>query len=73
MFKKFRFYKNLLAEMIETLCTICLFLESEGRRYHNYYTVHMRDHFTELKYYSMKLRGMPTYEDEESRSKRISF
>ena len=34
MKKKIRFYKALLIEIIETLCTICLYLESDGRYSH---------------------------------------
>lgn len=73
MFKKIKFYKNLLIELIETLATICLYLESDGIRMHNRITPFMKSHFDELKYYSAKLRGKPEYENEEPRSKRISF
>lgn len=57
MIKKFRFYKGLLIEIIETLCYICLYFETEGRRSHNPMSVHMRSHFDELKKYSAKMRG----------------
>ena len=55
--KKIRFYKALLVEIIETLCSICLFLETDGRLSHNPHWVFMRDHFTQLKNYSKELRG----------------
>lgn len=56
MFKKIKFYKRLLVEIIETLCTICLYLEIEGRRSHNNMAVHMRGHFDKLKEFSEELR-----------------
>lgn len=56
MFKKIKFYKKLLVEIIETLCSICLYLDSQGRREHNSNAEHMRDHFTVLKGYSKELR-----------------
>nr|DAF82261.1 MAG TPA: hypothetical protein [Caudoviricetes sp.] len=49
--------KRMRIEVIETLCTICLYLESEGRYRHNHYAVHMRSHFDELKHISCDLRG----------------
>lgn len=57
MFKKIKFYKNLLVEIIETLCTICLYLESQGKREHNQNSYFMKDHFMRLKDFSKKLRG----------------
>ena len=66
MRKKLKFYKALLAEIIETLCTICLYLESEGRYMHsNEASRHMRGHFIALKGFSEDLRG----EKEEMRWK----
>ena len=56
MRKKIRFYKALLAEVIEALCSICLYLERDGHFSHNYASTHMRDHFTVLKKYSEELR-----------------
>ena len=56
MKKKIRFYKTLLVEIIETLCTICLYLEREGRNTHNEALRHMRGHFTVLKDFSEDLR-----------------
>ena len=56
MKKKIRFYKALLIELIETLCTICLYLEMDGRYTHNKMSMHMNSHFTELKKFSDDLR-----------------
>ena len=56
MIKKIRFYKALLVEIIETLCTICLYLERDGRYTHNEESRHMRGHFTILKDFSEDLR-----------------
>jgi len=52
MIKKFRFYKGLLHEILETLCTICLYLESEGRFSKNRQGQIMGLHFDSLKRYS---------------------
>ena len=49
--------KRMRIEVIETLCTICLFLEREGRYRNNYYAEHMRSHFAELKHISCDLKG----------------
>ena len=56
MKNKIRFYKALLIEIIETLCTICLYLERDGRYTHNEVSSHMRGHFTVLKEFSEDLR-----------------
>ena len=56
MRKKIRFYKELLIELIETLCSICLFMESFGRINHVPHQIFMRDHFTRLKDFSETLR-----------------
>lgn len=56
MKKKIRFYKALLIEIIETLCTICLYLERDGRYAHNEASRYMRGHFTALKGFSEDLR-----------------
>ena len=56
MKKKIRFYKALLREIIETLCTICLYIEKEGRYTHNEESRHMRGHFIALKDFSEELR-----------------
>lgn len=54
---KIRFYKSLLVEIIETLCSICLYLESEGRMRRNPQSMHMQGHFRQLKDASRVLRG----------------
>ena len=56
MKKKIKFYKTLLIEIIETLCTICLYLERDGRYTHNEVSRYMRGHFTILKDFSEDLR-----------------
>lgn len=57
MIKKIRFYKQLLIEIVETLCSICLYLESDSRRgTHNPQGVHMRGHFDTLKVFSEIMR-----------------
>lgn len=56
MKKKIKFYKALLIEIIETLCTICLYLERDGRYTHNEESRHMISHFTALKAFSEDLR-----------------
>ena len=56
--RKILFYKALLVEMVETLCTICLYLYFEGTLYHhkNPKAIYMRDHFEQLKQASSVLR-----------------
>ena len=56
MRKKIRLYKMLLIEIIETLCTICLYLERDGRYTHNEESRHMRGHFIALKGLSEDLK-----------------
>lgn len=56
MRKKMKFYKALLAEICETLCTICFdrahIPGPQGRMRENYMS-----HFYQLKSFSEKLRG----------------
>jgi hypothetical protein len=54
--KKILFYKALLVEIVETLCSICLYLESDRVGRYNPHSIHMRDHFYELKKASKELR-----------------
>jgi hypothetical protein len=54
--KKLKFYKSLLVEIIETLCSICLYLERDSIYTHNEYGKYMADHFAALKHYSENLR-----------------
>lgn len=56
MKKKIKFYRALVVELIETLCSICLYLESDNRRNHNPCGMYMRSHFEELKSFSEELR-----------------
>lgn len=55
--KKILFYKALLVEIVETLCSICLYLESEGRMRRNPHSMHMQGHFRQLKDASRILMG----------------
>ena len=57
--RKIRFYRRLLIELIETMCTICLYLQRDsmhmhpdGRRFASYFA----SHFDALKGYSETLR-----------------
>ena len=54
-----RSFKNrLVIEVIETLCSICLFMEFEGRRSRNRFAEHMGSHYEELKADSEIMRGV---------------
>lgn len=57
MRKKIRFYKELLTEIIETLCSICLVLDRVSRERHYPDGIHMYSHFKELKRFSEQLRA----------------
>ena len=59
MRKKIRFYKALLVELIETLCSICLYIETDStiNRTHSRYGSTMLSHFRQLKNYSETLRN----------------
>lgn len=54
--KKILFYKALLVEVLETLCSICLYLESDRIGRYNPHSIHLRDHFYKLKEASKELR-----------------
>lgn len=55
--KRVCFYKAMLVEILETLCSICLYLETDARRTHNLQAhEHMRSHFNMLKEFSAVLR-----------------
>lgn len=56
--RKIIFYKSLLFEILETLCSICLYLDFEGTLHHprNPNAIYMRDHFEQLKQASLVLR-----------------
>lgn len=57
--RKILFYKALLVEILETLCSICLYLDYEGRfnRFRNPRADHMHSHFEQLKQASSVLRA----------------
>ena len=52
----FELRKQILIEILETLCSICLYLEIDGR-HHNKYSQYMGGHFINLKMFSEELRG----------------
>lgn len=54
--RKLKLYKSILIEILETLCTICLYFEAESRRNHNPYGIYFHSHFEVLKEFSNKLR-----------------
>ena len=60
MFKRWkekrRFQRSLQIEIIETLCSICLYLLMDGRHTHNKYANYMQGHFSSLKTFSKILR-----------------
>lgn len=60
MFKKiknyFTFKKRMNIEILETLATICLYLEFDSRTNRNANGVFMRGHFNELKALSSELK-----------------
>ena len=64
--EKVRKYKPLLAEIVETLCTICLYLGHGdiGRR--NRYSEYMLGHFDTLKGFSKVLREEMRSEEGEA-------
>lgn len=61
MFRRIRDYfalqRNIQIETLETLCTICLWLEHNGRYDRNPYSKYMNDHFATLKALSKALRS----------------
>ena len=54
--RKLKLYKSIFIEILETLCTICLYLEIDSRRNHYPYCEHFHSHFEVLKEFSNKLR-----------------
>lgn len=58
MRKKIRFYKELLFELIETIVSICLYIETDSviNRTYTRYGFSMRDHARRLKDFSETLR-----------------
>ena len=63
MFKKIKNYfslqRRIQIEILETLCTICLWLERDG--YRNPYSEYMGSHFGALKSLSKELRDKEKY------------
>lgn len=55
--KYFTWKKRMYVEVLETLCSICLYLESDHIRSRNRYGEFMRDHFQQLKKLSQELRA----------------
>ena len=51
-----RFYKKLLFEIVETLCSICLYLGHGDPARRNRYSGHMIDHYAALKEFSQALK-----------------
>ena len=66
--QKARFYKGLLIEIIETLCTICLYLRESTYGRPNLYRNHFNSHFTVLKESSALLRS-EMYDEQKGREK----
>ena len=65
--KKILFYKALLVEILETLCSICLYLDFDGRiNRRNPKAEFMRGHFEQLKQASARLRKELSKEREEA-------
>lgn len=55
-FRMRRLKKQITHELLETMVTICLYLEREGARGFNSYHPHMRSHAKRLKELSMEFR-----------------
>lgn len=56
MRKKIRFYKALLVEIIETLCSILIYIDEDARLNHRIFGYSTRSHFVALKRFSEKMR-----------------
>lgn len=52
---KIKFYKSLVFEIIETLCTICMYLENDAHHSHNPQAYHLRNHICALKHLSKEI------------------
>lgn len=65
MFKRIKNYfslqRRIQIEILETLCTICLWLERDGHYDRNPYSQHMSGHFQHLKDLSKELRDYENY------------
>ena len=51
------FYRRMLAEVLETLCTLCLYLSHGEPGHRNRFSEQMFGHFEPLNYFSRKLRS----------------
>ena len=61
MKKKIKFYRALVFEVIETLCSICMYLDHDARYNRNPCGMYMRSHIDELKKLSIELRSKEDY------------
>ena len=62
--KRRKLKKGVELEMLETLCTICLYLADESRHssmFRGKYYGHFDSHFRKLKDYSYELRGIDNH------------
>lgn len=59
IFKKRKLQKQMKIELLETMCTICLYLEEDSKRTPTArrYTYHFESHFEHLKELSCALRN----------------
>ena len=73
MFKKIKFYKGLLFEIIETLRSICLYLDNQGRRTYNENARYMRGHFNELGKYACELEQDINKKKENIKNNQLKF
>lgn len=55
MIKRLRLYRLAIVEIMETLCSICWYLERDGHFCHNPYAAHMHDHTVRLRKLSEEL------------------
>lgn len=67
MFKRIKEYfirqRKIQMEILETLCTICLYLEFDGHYDRNRYAKYMQFHYTALKRLAEELRDKPAEDD----------
>lgn len=54
--KTLRTYKKLIVEIVESLCTLMLYLDEQGYRNNSKYSRYFKCHFFELKTLSNELR-----------------
>ena len=56
--KRKKLNDDILVEAIDTLCSICRYLESDSIKTSNPHGVEMKQHFNNLKNLEMELKGM---------------